>query len=344
MTILRAPIATAAFQPCIASSCQEDPTMLPTSPSCWWACARRCVCAQRPCTIILRRITTILVLTCVAAPMPAVEPEDLPEGWDDWRFIPYAEARFSSEADTTDEHGELGVSRGRLGLRVEKIPALFLHLGFNAEIGVHTYSGSIAGEDLDLSTRSGDLAFTPTLRFHEQWSAFVPLGLSAGWVEHGPGEESLTSRYGIGIQYHRSMTQRVGIGAVALDRLEDETVVLPFITADWRFDEHWRLLILDPVDGISRLRYALTPVWDLGLRVSTELSEFRLANDNVLADDHVALAVECGRNPQHGPSLHGFLGVVAWREVTVRSGHGDEILQDTLEPALHAGIDARWSF
>ncbi|MFW5844915.1 MAG: hypothetical protein ACOCXJ_01680 [Planctomycetota bacterium] len=289
-------------------------------------------------------LAAIILLLAAIAPgglsaVEAIDPEQLPEGWDDWRFIPYAEMRYSAE-EAAGSSGDLAISQGRLGLRVEKIPALWLHLGFNAEFGALDYSGDL----VDRSTIQGSVGITPTLRFHESWSVFAPLALDAGWEEDGPQDGNHTVQYGLGIQYHRSLSRRIGMGLVLQTRLEDDDTLLPFITADWRFNDRWRLVILDPIDGISRLRYAITERWTCGLRASTELAQFRLADDTVLEDDHIAIALAAGYRGDSGPSLGAFLGLVAWREITLRDDRGAVINQETVDPALHAGLEGRWHF
>ncbi len=138
----------------------------------------------------------------------------------------------------------------------------------------------------------------------------------------------------------------LGVGILASSRIEDDALVLPALTVDWRFAENWRLLVRGPGGEVL---YRVNDRLSLGGGAAWESRRFRLDDDPVTA----SAVVE-----DSGVPIYGLLrykvddrfefdlqaGVTVAQEFEVENRNGDAKRTFDVDPAAFIGARLTWRF
>jgi len=164
-------------------------------------------------------------------------------------------------------------------------------------------------------------------------------------------DESIDYRLRFSASWRRDENLTLGLDLTASTHLEDSTLVLPFPTVDWRFDEKWRLVsdigdvIKGPSVGVHR---TLSDELDLGLVAVGVYNDARLDDgpvpDGVLRETRVAAGIEANWKPRLGIKVSILGGYDVWGELQVDDADGDEIEKTRLDPAPLLGLSVQFAF
>lgn len=248
----------------------------------------------------------------------------------------------------------LAAGRARVGLQVEASPWRPLRLSFDlgAERAAHDWRhperlGSpevSAGEEPWDEVQLVSAAVGAQLFLGRSWSVLARLGLSAG-VEPGADlADGLSGALALsaGRSFDRTLT--LGVGLLALARLEDSPLVVPTVFLRW-----------SPVPGFVvettgpglRATLEVAAGLELSLRAAFELRQWRLSERRlrlagaVVQDTRVVTALGLTWRPTPRASLRLELGAYPYTELDLRDRHGDDVRRLQGEPGgvASAGVE-----
>lgn len=175
---------------------------------------------------------------------------------------------------------------------------------------------------------------------NREWGVLLAGGVRASAEVGADHLDGITWNALAGVGYQFSPELRLGVGAIALGRLEEDVLVVPAIQFDWRFNETWRLRLEGPA---LELTWQPSEDWTLGLGARWDSARFRLADDEFPTDG----IFEDQRIPVTLRARHAFtediwgeltVSVDAWRRLAIEDSGGDRIRSFTADPGVAIGI------
>lgn len=280
----------------------------------------------------------MLLLTCCLAPGAAVAA-DPPAV----RGVVAFDGGYVHEERARDGgsfSGDWQLAEARVFLRPH--PALRLGLGVAASRDAYH------GDDLDLpaDVRHAWVRLPLALMVHPHWGFSVQGSFGTGYGEDASASDGRQWQVQGGPLYYGGDDLVVALLVNVSSRIDDRPSVFPFPSLYWRFHPAWRLTVVDEVDNLSHLRWAVREDLDLGLRVDVRLRDAALAHDRAFSDDHVAVALQATWMPRgrdHG-EITPFLGAQVVRRLAVRDDDGDEQWSLITRPAPLVGLALRATF
>jgi len=183
--------------------------------------------------------------------------------------------------------------------------------------------------------------------FTEKWYVLGAATTAAGWEPGADFGEAWTYGGFAGVGYVFSDRFTLALGASATTRLEDDTWVLPFISMRWQATEQ---LLLETEGAGLRLTATISDQFDVYARGGYEGRSYRLDEDNaakpnaVLDDNGAFLTVGVAWKPLPGLRVSLEAGALLYRELELRSEHGNELTDQETDIAPIVGIGVRYSF
>lgn len=174
--------------------------------------------------------------------------------------------------------------------------------------------------------------------------------VAGGWLGEAGADagEALQWQATFGPQVFTAADRSIFLGVLVRDRVARSPQILPLITVDWRFDDAWRLQILDQVDELSRLRWRYAEHHELGLRVEVNLRSWALDEPGLEGVDHtvISAALEWGWLPDADGDdiVRIHTGPVLAQTLAFIDAQGDTVTETDVDPALLVGISARFAF
>lgn len=152
-------------------------------------------------------------------------------------------------------------------------------------------------------------------------------------------DEGVTIGGALGLSVAKSAEFEVGVGLAASSRLEDDALLIPYVSLDWRPNERLHLRASGPE---MRLDWRATERIDVGLEASYAQRQFRLNDTSAgqsaaFRDEQIDLGAELGFRPFPGARLSVSGGYVAWREITLLND-GVKLFESELEPQPYVGL------
>lgn len=151
-----------------------------------------------------------------------------------------------------------------------------------------------------------------------------------------------------GFLYVHSPRLIYGFGLGVLSQLEDDTVVMPFPTLDWRFGEGWKLAAgfseLAASFGLGlELSRQLGEAWNLAGGVLLQGHRFRLDDkgpnpDGVGEVSSVPLYAQLTWSPRPAVQIEAVAGGAMAGEMRVEDKRGRKIGDDDYDPSLMLGL------
>lgn len=272
-----------------------------------------------------------------------------------WSVLLSGDSRLTFRSDVRGSDADVLVSHTGAGVDLDGPLGENLRLGFGVagEWGYYDFgNGSSimpAGSDDfdDLFTLSTNLRVTYLI--DESW------GLTAFGFARAAGEsdadvgDSITGGGALVASYAFSKDLRLGFGLGATSRLEDDAIVIPYLSIYWAINDRVRLtskglglLLSADLDEAKR--------WEIGFRGAFEFRDYRLDDsrpgfrDGVVSDERVPLGVELAWKPVDGLRLTLEGGAVVYQRYEFISGAGDELDDFETDPAPFIGLRVEYRF
>ncbi len=158
-------------------------------------------------------------------------------------------------------------------------------------------------------------------------------------------DEGVTVGGSLGLSVAKTPELSVGVGLAASSRLEDDALLIPYVSLDWRPTERVRLRASGPE---LRLDWRVSERIDIGLEAAYAQRQYRL-NDTptgqsaAFRDEQIDVGAEVGFRPFPGARLALSGGYVAWREITLLND-GEKLFESELEPQPFLGLSLSVAF
>lgn len=184
------------------------------------------------------------------------------------------------------------------------------------------------------------------LMVHEHWGFTVQGSFGTGYAEDAAASAGRQWQVQGGPLFYRDDDLVIALMVNISSRIDDDPTIFPFPSLYWRFHPDWRLTVVDEVDNLSHLRWAVQEDLDLGLRVDVRLRDAALTPDLALSDDHIAAALQATWMPwgRERGEITPFVGAMIVRRLAVRDDEGDEQWSLLTRPAPLIGLNLRARF
>lgn len=173
-------------------------------------------------------------------------------------------------------------------------------------------------------------------------------GVSGRVAGEGDAEFSDSATWGgmAGLSHRVNDDLSYSVGVRAMTQIEDDVLVLPALTLDWRINEQWRFVF---AGTRAELACALAEDLSLGLGAGWENRRFRLDEDApslgaVIEDSTVPIFVRLSKEVNEGFNVDLTAGFTAYSEFEIadRNGNGSRTIEG--DPAAFLGVSVRWAF
>jgi hypothetical protein len=282
-------------------------------------------------------------------PFMAGRPEDAPV------VTLNADSRLTFRSDIRGSDADVLVSHTGLGVDIDgPIGEKFrFGAGISGEYAYYDFknprsfmpAGSEGFEDL--YSVAGSLRGTYFL--NESWSLTAIGFVRASGEDDADVGDSITGGGFFVVGYAFSKDLRVGFGLGGTSRLEDDALVIPYISLLWNINDRVRLA----TEGLSVLLSAdldEAKQWELGLRGAFELRDYRLDDsrpgfrDGVVADERFPIGLELVWKPVDGLRLTLEGGAVVYQRFEFIEDGGDELDDFETDPAPYVGLRVEYRF
>lgn len=182
--------------------------------------------------------------------------------------------------------------------------------------------------------------------FSREWAVFFGvIGKASAAVDADLGD-GVSGLFLGGIGHDFGNGFRLGVGAVALARFEDDFRVFPAIQFDWKINEEWQATL----EGLRfDLRYRPVPEWSFGVGAEIDGVRFRLADTGrvghgIVEDKRLSAFLRIGWQPNETLEIALEGGLDLWRQIDVTDENGDEgdTFKSGTAPFVSLGLTLRF--
>jgi len=150
-----------------------------------------------------------------------------------------------------------------------------------------------------------------------------------------------------GVNYKFSDTFTAGGGVAIVSQIEDDPLVLPLITIDWRFVPGWRakvgFLDVATMGYGGAVEFEPNDQWVFGFGVQYHKARFRIErNDEVGQEDAAIIFGQATWRLNPAFDLSGFVGVAAGGNLRLEDSSGDRIVDHDYDAAAVIGVKAKF--
>ncbi len=305
------------------------------------------------------------VMAQSAAEVEAIEPAEqteteVPDG--QLRFSLGAGQRFNSDVDNghgpNNGGGVTGVESSEFATRTTALGVYKLSdefkLGLAASFQWSRYD--FTGTHPDPWQDVYLFRVTPLVQYtiDESWSVYGGPSIAYAGESGADFSASVTGGGLIGFNHHASETLSIGGGFGIFSQLGDSARAVPFITANWKFDEYWTLRAgFSEVAGNgglgAELTYDLGNNWKVGGGFQFERKRFRLQDSGgvdggVAQDTKVPIYAKVGWQPCEKAALELVAGIAAGGEYYVESYGRHKVYDQNYDASGLIGIRALFRF
>lgn len=281
---------------------------------------------------------------------------DRPTLWDRTNFSFTTRGTYHLPADL-DSEGEISIGRltSELGFSTLLGDSVFWRLSVGSEFSFYDFdnaTGLTANGDPFDTTYQYDINTVLNGRLSPTWGWFAGGGLTWAAEAGSSGSDILRGRGFGGFRYTFSDDLAIGAGVGFFTRLEDNELIIPLVTLDWKPGPRSQVETggLGGAGGVG-VRYTFRPnqQWDLFGQARWVGREYRLDDDGpipegVARDQRFELAVGARYNVSPNVQFHGRVGVDVFNEIELLDRTGDQISQEDIDPSLvlGAGVTIRF--
>ena len=193
------------------------------------------------------------------------------------------------------------------------------------------------------------LASVLTWRLDDTWSVYGG-GLVKWSAESGADWGNAAIGGGLaGFNYKVDDTLTLGAGLAVVGQIENDTSVLPLITAKWQFADNWRLDVgladVATAGYGGKLNWLFDKQLEFGLGAQFHKSRFRLQYaDGVGQEQAAALYIDSTWHATPNFDVNAFVGIAAGGQLRVDSSNGRELTSSDYDPAGMLGLNASFKF
>lgn len=268
------------------------------------------------------------------------------------------DAGYIFSADFDDAPGASSV--GRAGARVDlSFPILKRsELAFNVSNELSWYGfdddtvvGGIAGAPWD-DIRITTIGARVSTRLDEHWGLYASANATSSGEEGAQFSDTLTYAAAGGFTYAFSDRLTLGLGVVSRTRLEDDPLILPLPTIDWRIAKQWALRTAYEEGGAGvELAWDPGEQFSLGIAAAFEGREFRLGDRSanprrnfIGRDVRIPVWLWAQWNVSRRFSVRGKLGFEASQQLSLDNADGDELGSNEMKasPFFDLGVIFRF--
>jgi len=275
-------------------------------------------------------------------PVPATE-----QGAQRLPFQVFAGGSYQAQTDI-DNGGDFSLARFRTGLG---IPVRFndqFTLATSLKYELASYSfGNRVDPWHNINTLSGVALLK--YKLDEHWLVYGGPAFRFS-AESGAGWDNAKQGGGlIAVNYTMNDKLSFGGGLFIMSQIENSAVVLPILTANWKFADNWKLNLgftdlATSGYGIG-VSWDFCPEWQLTFGGQMNKARFRTDTaDEVGQDESVALTVAASWTPCKFVTGTAFVGIVAGGELRLESSTGRKLYQQNYDPAPILGLKAAVRF
>ena len=247
-----------------------------------------------------------------------------------------------------DKGGDFSLTRVKLGVGVPVKLNDQVQLGtaFRYEYDHYNFDNTTAPwENINTLALSSVLSW----QIDDTWSAYAG-GIVKMSAESGAALNRGTTGGGLaGFNYKFDETLSLGAGLAVMGQLEEDTKVLPVITARWKFADNWRLDV--GMTDVATAGYGAELKWffskevDFGFGAQFHKSRFRIdAADGVGQEEAATLYADTTWHASSHVDLGAFCGLAVGGKLRVDNSTGTKLIQSDYDPAAILGLKAAVRF
>ena len=252
-----------------------------------------------------------------------------------------------------DNGGNFSINRFRTGVGLPaKINDQWAVVAkFNYQLDQYDFGGGIQGwHNINTLTGVGLLQY----RHDQNWLFYGgPIIRIAG---EGSSWSMATKGGGaLGVNYIANDKLSFGGGIIVIGQIKENALVLPIITADWKFADQWSLKL-----GITDLAtagygltvaYDLNPEWQFTAGAQMHKSRFRIngngpTTDGIGQESSTTLTIAATWTPEKAKAFSAtvFAGIAAGGMIEVETSNGTQLRNDSYDAAPVMGAKASFKF
>jgi hypothetical protein len=225
-------------------------------------------------------------------------------------------------------------------------PHRAVRLGLGLGASRAAYDGSDLAVDLPDEVRHAWVRIPVAAMFHQNWGISVQGSFGTGHGEDASASDGRQWQVQAGPFYRRDEDLIIALLVNVSSRIDDSPSIFAFPSLYWRFHPDWRMTVVDDIDNLSTIRWAVREEVDLGLRVDVRLRDAALTSDQAFSDDHLAVALQATWMPLGRERLEitPLVGAMLARRLAARDDDGDEQWSMITRPAPLVGLNLRANF
>ncbi len=246
-------------------------------------------------------------------------------------------------ADLDEGDGEVAI--GRVGARIDASFRIAdksrLGISLGEEFSFYDFSDTMilpSGLDPIDDTSETSLGVNFVTQFNDRWSMFAGVGVLASAETGADFSDSLTYSGLAIVNYKLSDRLTFGNGVLVRTRLEEDVLILPVGTLDWKINDKWNLGNTGGSSGIrATLSYRYSDSWRFFGDAGFEGREFRLDDegpipDGIARDQRVPVALGAVFTPNDNLTVHMRAGAHFLQSLEFDDSSGDQIADTDLDP------------
>lgn len=252
-------------------------------------------------------------------------------------------------ADFSDATGDVSVSRGtgEFQMQFPVFERSQLGLGLSYSRWNFDFTDAFAFDADDGDPWSGvnemDLTATFSTQLTDTWSGVVGATVKSAYADGADYSDSVTYGGLLGATYAFSEKLSIGAGVLVRSSLEDDALVLPLITIDWKISDTLSFSTV-PSPGRRFLGFTYEPCesWAFTAGAAFEFIDFRLDDESPAPEGvgryqriPVGGGVTYNASKQIALSLYG--GVMVGQELTLDDSQGERIQREDMDPSAFIG-------
>jgi len=263
---------------------------------------------------------------------------------------------FVSQLSSDLMTGEYDVTRfdfavGAQTRLAEKLDASFVFRtmwdGYDFSDDASLGLGSAPWEDIYTLSFGARLKYT----INDRWSLAGGPAVQFARESGADWSDAATVGGTISAIYQWSESLAIGVGVGVLSQIEDDPLVIPIITVEWKLSDSLRIHSTAPTTtGLgAEIIWSFAPSWELAFGAGYASRRFRLDDEGIAPggvgeETQFPIALRVGWQPHPHVHVTGFAGINVGTELKLESSSGAHIASEEPDGALFFGFAARLQF
>jgi len=305
---------------------------------------QRCPGTARP------AIALLLALSLLAASSAIASGPDQTNRRPNWMITTEAEYGHVFRTDLKEGDGSFNLHEAGVGLSFGKmLPDLNGILSFKLECGLLDFDLYANGNNLFNEAGLFDKVVETTAGLNlilnrDEWSYIGLLSAGTACEDHASVEDSLRIQGVFGVMYRFSDQLQLGFGLFAGTRLEDDVLVIPYISAEYKPTDRLTLAVRNGLFAEYVLEKDRTSLIFEGKYDSHvfRLDKTEPTPNGVVDYSRVPIKVGIRHKFSRNLAVTSSIGAVVWHEFEMTDDDGDEIGDTEAHPAAVFNLAVRF--